>query len=169
MRLLSAAPAAKYRPMPAPEYRCRKAAQPDQPVITRFQLEMALETERLRLDAATCARGVQAVLDDPGKGAYFVCERAGRVIASLLIVPEWSDWRCGHVWWIHSVYVIPEERGTGAFRRLYEHVRSLVQAEESLRGLRLYVDKTNVSAQNVYRKLGMTDEHYALFEWMKTF
>jgi GNAT superfamily N-acetyltransferase len=147
----------------------RRATHKDCETITRFQIAMALETEKLRLDAATCALGVRAVFDDPGKGSYYVCEENGAVIASMLIMPEWSDWRNGQVWWIHSVYVLPEERGSGAFRKLYEHVQGLVSADPTLRGLRLYVDKSNVSAQMVYKKLGMTDEHYSLFEWMKTF
>jgi GNAT superfamily N-acetyltransferase len=148
---------------------CRKASDADAGTITRFQIAMALETEKLRLDPATCALGVRAVFDDPRKGAYYACEKDGEVIASLLILPEWSDWRNGEVWWIHSVYVLPEHRGSGAFRALYEHVRSLVAADDRLRGLRLYVDKSNLSAQKVYKKIGMTDEHYSLFEWMKTF
>jgi GNAT superfamily N-acetyltransferase len=148
---------------------CRNATLSDHPLITKFQLAMALETEKLKLDPDTCSRGVRAVFEDTRKGAYYVCEREGQVVGSLLILPEWSDWRNGQVWWIHSVYVLPEARAHGVFRKLYEHVRGLVQADENLRGLRLYVDRGNLSAQNVYRKLGMTDEHYALFEWMKTF
>ncbi|MGZ3698453.1 MAG: GNAT family N-acetyltransferase [Bdellovibrionota bacterium] len=128
---------------------------------------MALETEGLGLDPATLDYGVRAVFTDPRKGRYFVCERDGEVIASLLIISEWSDWRNGEVWWIHSVYVVPEARGAGAFRALYEHVRGIVQQSESLRGLRLYVDKRNVAAQRVYERLGMSQDHYALFEWMK--
>lgn len=137
--------------------------------IVRFQIAMALETEKLRLEPVTCALGVQAVFEDPGKGTYYVCEKSGVVIASMLILPEWSDWRNGKVWWIHSVYVEPNERRRGAFRKLYEHVKGLVSASNGLRGLRLYVDKSNLSAQKVYKTLGMTDEHYSLFEWMKTF
>ena len=45
----------------------------------------------------------------------------------------------------------------------------VVQMIPGLRGLRLYVEKKNQPAQKVYRKLGMSDEHYHLFEWMKTF
>ncbi len=84
-------------------------------------------------------------------------------------VPEWSDWRNGTVWWIHSVYVEPSLRGRGTYSGLYRHVQALVTQDESLRGLRLYVDRRNASAQKVYSKLGMSDEHYQLFEWMKTF
>jgi GNAT superfamily N-acetyltransferase len=148
---------------------CRKALHSDHETIVRFQLAMALETEKLTLDPDTCSRGVRAVLDNPGKGVYYMCANEEQVIASLLIIPEWSDWRNGEVWWIHSVYVQPNQRAHGAFRKLYEHVQEVVKENDGLRGLRLYVDKTNVSAQKVYRKLGMTDEHYSLFEWMKTF
>ena len=38
---------------------------------------------------------------------------------------------------------------------------------ENWKGLRLYVDKTNLTAKQVYRALEMTDEHYQLFEWLK--
>jgi len=33
--------------------------------------------------------------------------------------------------------------------------------------VRLYVDKRNAAAQRVYERLGMTREHYDLFEWLK--
>jgi hypothetical protein len=36
-----------------------------------------------------------------------------------------------------------------------------------LMGLRLYVDKHNKSAQEVYEKLGMNKDHYELYEWLK--
>jgi GNAT superfamily N-acetyltransferase len=148
---------------------CRRGEPKDHADITRFQVAMALETENLRLDPETCSQGVRAVFDRPHLGQYFVCVKAARVVGSLLIIPEWSDWRNGMVWWIHSVFVTPEERGSGIFRTLYDHVRSLVEQDPGLRGLRLYVDKTNLSAQKVYTKIGMSDEHYLLYEWMKTF
>ncbi len=147
--------------------RCRPALPTDHPRIVEFQLAMARETEGLTLDPATCAAGVRAVFDDRGKGRYFVAELDGEVIGSLLTVDEWSDWRNRRVWWIHSVYVVPEARGQGAFKALYLHLRGLVERDPALGGLRLYVDKRNAAAQQVYAKLGMTDEHYALFEWMK--
>ena len=39
--------------------------------------------------------------------------------------------------------------------------------ELTIRGLRLYVDKRNQAAARVYEKLGMTREHYDLFEWLE--
>jgi GNAT superfamily N-acetyltransferase len=149
--------------------RYREATPSDVPVIVDFQLAMALETEELELDREVCTRGVQAVFDEPSRGRYFLAESEGVVIASLMITYEWSDWRNGNVWWIQSVYVRPEFRKQGVYAGLYAHVQRLVQADDSLRGIRLYVDRRNVPAQKVYTKLGMNGEHYQVFEWMKTF
>jgi len=149
------------------ELQIRAATPEDAPALVDFQLRMARETEELELDRATVTRGVAAVFADPGKGAYWVAGRDGRVVASLLTTYEWSDWRDGVVLWIQSVYVIPEERGRGAYRALYEHLRRRVEESPDLKGIRLYVDKRNAAAQGVYERLGMTREHYELFEWMK--
>jgi ribosomal protein S18 acetylase RimI-like enzyme len=52
---------------------------------------------------------------------------------------------------------------------MYAYVKKMAEADSKVRGLRLYVEKTNRNAQGVYEKLGMNGEHYSLFEWMKTF
>lgn len=145
---------------------CREATPADENLIVTFQLAMAWETEGLKLDLETCTRGVNAVFKNPQYGKYFVAEKLGQVVGSLLIIPEWSDWRNAVVWWIHSVYIIPSERKNGIFSILYRFIqeRSLV---DGVRGLRLYVDHRNHHAQAVYKHLGMTDEHYSMFEWMR--
>jgi ribosomal protein S18 acetylase RimI-like enzyme len=145
----------------------RSARPEDAPAISEFQLLMARETEGLELDPETVARGVGAVFADPGRGEYFVAEAAGRVVGCLLVTPEWSDWRNGTVLWVQSLYVLPELRGQGVYRALYEHLQARVQSSPDLMGIRLYVDKRNTAAQRVYARLGMTREHYELFEWMK--
>lgn len=145
----------------------RSATIDDTATIVAFQLAMARETEDLELDEAVCTRGVQAVFARTDLGQYYVAEQAGRVVASLMITYEWSDWRNGMVWWIQSVYVSPEARQQGIYAGLYAHVKAIVQADDSLRGIRLYVDERNKRAQAVYTRLGMNGEHYRVFEWMK--
>ncbi len=139
----------------------------DIPVIAEYQIKMAKETENMKLDPATVELGVSAVLDDPSKGKYWLAETDGQVVGCLLTVPEWSDWRNGTVLWIHSVYIHPDFRKQGVYRLLYSHLKELVSTSRDLRGLRLYVDKTNTKAQKVYETLGMSGEHYHLYEWMK--
>jgi ribosomal protein S18 acetylase RimI-like enzyme len=145
----------------------RPALPGDAPAIAEFQIRMARETEELDLDRETVTRGVEAIFADPAKGTYWIAERAGRIVGCLLTTYEWSDWRNGTVLWIQSLYVPPEERGRGVYRALYDHLKRRVELDPSLKGIRLYVDRRNALAQQVYARLGMTREHYDLFEWMK--
>ena len=145
----------------------RDAHPSDRDAIVEFQIAMARETEELELDRDVLLSGVEAVFHDPSHGRYFVAEAGDRVVASLLITYEWSDWRNGTVWWIQSVYVRPENRRQRIYAGLYEHVKSIVDTQPRVRGIRLYVDRRNVSAQQVYTRLGMNGEHYQVFEWMK--
>lgn len=149
------------------EIRTREADVTDAGDIAAFQRAMARETEEVELDAAVVDRGVRAVFEDPARGRYFVAEGDGKVIASLLITYEWSDWRNGNVWWIQSVYVRPEFRRRGVYALMYEYVKGIATADPNIRGIRLYVDRRNAPAQDVYRRCGMDGEHYLVFEWMK--
>ena len=149
------------------EIRIRDAAVTDAGPIIEFQQAMARETESMELDAALVTHGVRAVFDQPSHGRYFVAEAEGNVIASLMITYEWSDWRNGSVWWIQSVYVRPEFRRRRIYARMYEHVREIAERDGGVRGIRLYVDRRNTPAQDVYRRCGMNGEHYLVFEWMK--
>ena len=145
----------------------RQAYETDSSGIVEFQLAMAWETEQLQLDEPTVVKGVAAVFADSSKGIYYVAELNGKVVGSLLTTFEWSDWRNGTVLWIQSVYIRPEFRKRSIFSHLYKHIQELVATNSDLRGIRLYADKTNTSAHGVYEHLGMTAEHYQMFEWMK--
>lgn len=145
----------------------RQATESDSANIVEFQVAMAWETEQVQLHGPTVIKGVAAVFADSSKGIYYVAEIDGKVAGSLLTTFEWSDWRNGTVLWIQSVYVQPEYRKRSIFSHLYKHVQELVASNPDLRGIRLYADKTNISAHGVYEHLGMTAEHYQMFEWMK--
>lgn len=135
--------------------------------IANFQVKMAMETENYKLDPDTVRKGVKAVFDDPSKGKYLIATKGHETIASLLIMPEWSDWRNGTVYWIHSVYVTPEFRGQKIYSQMYKFLKEMVKNDTEIKGLRLYVDKTNLAAQKVYKALGMTKEHYDLYEYLE--
>ncbi len=137
-------------------------------IIADCQIKMALETENFALSPDKIHAGAKEVIQDPSKGKYFLAlDNNDNFQGMLLTIPEWSDWRCSTVLWIHSVYVLPEHRGKGVYKKLYGHIKLLVQNSDQYSGIRLYVDKSNASASSVYQKLGMNDEHYSLFEWMK--
>lgn len=136
----------------------------DADTLARFNSAMAWETERKKLDPKTVAQGVRAVLDHPEHGFYVVAASSADVVSSLLVTFEWSDWRCGQFWWIQSVYVAPETRRAGVFRQLYEFVNAKASKEPDVCGIRLYVEQSNQTAQNVYTALGMQATAYHIYE-----
>lgn len=146
----------------------RKASLSDLETIASFQEAMSHETEGLTLNSNTIRAGVKAILHDSDKGQYFIATVNHEAAACLLITYEWSDWRNSTVFWIQSVYVRPENRRAGLYKMLYNHVKSIALASDTVAGIRLYVDRTNTTAQKTYASLGMNGEHYQVFEWMKS-
>lgn len=136
-------------------------------IIIDFQKAMAFETEGLRLDDQSVNQGVRAVISDPQKGTYYLAHKGGIALGSLLLIPEWSDWRNKTVLWIHSVYLRPEFRSQGIFRHMYQYLQEMIERDDSYAGLRLFVDKRNIKAKGVYEALGMSNEHYELYEWLQ--
>ena len=143
----------------------RRGESKDADTITEFMLAMALETEGLVLPFEKLNPGIMAAIEDEIKGEYYIAEIDGDIAGSLMITREWSDWRNCWVAWIQSVYTRPEFRGKGVYKSLYDHVKQIVR-ERGYGGIRLYVEKTNTNAQNVYEKLGMDGNHYRFYEWM---
>jgi len=84
-----------------------------------------------------------------------------------MVTTEWSDWRNGLFWWIQSVYVKALYRRQGLYRKLYEHLKSLANADSHVCGFRLYVEHDNHIAQKTYRSLGMDETGYKLYEELK--
>jgi GNAT superfamily N-acetyltransferase len=145
----------------------RKGKLSDVEHIAELQIQMAQETEGLKLDKEVVSRGVRGIFRKPARGTYWIAEEKDNILGMLLAIPEWSDWRNGTVLWIHSLYIVPRARGQGVFKKLYMNLKKQVEQSPKLMGLRLYVDKRNKSAQEVYEKLGMRKEHYDLYEWLK--
>ena len=124
----------------------RKGTLADTETIVQFQKNMALETEGKTLQEFAIKSGVTEVIKDTQKGTYLVAEYEGHIIGSLLITYEWSDWR------------------KGVYSHLYDEVKKLSFSVKNICGIRLYVEKENIIAQTVYKKLGMHDTKYLLYE-----
>jgi hypothetical protein len=50
---------------------------------------------------------------------------------------------------------------------MYDYIKQLVLQRPNVSGIRLYVDNTNISAREVYTRMGMNGDHYRTFEWIK--
>jgi len=142
----------------------RLAQKEDASALVEFNQAMALETEGKRLDAEILRGGVEAVFRDTQKGFYVVAEEGGKIVGGLMITFEWSDWRNGWFWWIQSVYTLPDFRGKGVYRLLYEYVKKSAAEAKDVCGSRLYVEKENTAARQVYEKMGMEISHYLMYE-----
>ena len=131
--------------------------------IARFQVAMAMESEGTTLNLERVTRGVTMAMADDAKGRYIVARIDGKAVGSLMLTREWSDWNCQWYWWIQSVYVEPQHRKKGVYKAMYSKVKQMAQAE-NVSQVRLYVDKTNTSAQQAYQRLGMDETHYLIYE-----
>ncbi|NKF50757.1 GNAT family N-acetyltransferase [Shewanella sp. WXL01] len=142
----------------------RKALNTDLDSLVAFNQAMALETEGLKLDEQTLQRGVKGMLEHSERGFYLVAEVEGAVIGSLMVTFEWSDWRAEQYYWIQSVYVSPEYRRKGIYSALYNQVKQIARDKNDGRCFRLYAEHDNHNAHSTYKKLGMSESHYLMFE-----
>ena len=152
--------------MPA-ALKIRRATVRDAAVLVEFNRAMALETERKDLWPRVIGAGVRALLRRPDSGFYSVAELDSKVIGALMVTKEWSDWRNGDFWWIQSVYVRPEHRRRGVYRRMYAYLNKLAARDRAVVGFRLYVEQNNRRAQSTYRASGMERTHYLVYEHLK--
>ena len=125
---------------------------------------MADETEDKGLNPETLEKGITYLLAHPKEGLYLVAECNGHACGSLMLTFEWSDWRNGRFWWIQSVYVLPSMRRRGVYTALHTESIRLAKQDTQACGIRLYVEKENINAQQTYYSLGMYETHYQLFE-----
>jgi ribosomal protein S18 acetylase RimI-like enzyme len=139
----------------------------DLDVLVEFNRALVSETEGKELPLDVVTVGVETLLNRLNLGFYLLAEKNGNVVGSVMITTEWSDWRNGLYWWIQSVYVRPEFRRQGIYRKLYEFVKQKAEQEQNgLRvcGFKLYVERQNTTAQKTYKALGMKESYYNIYE-----
>lgn len=149
--------------MKNPDYTIVRGEVDDIESIVQFQAKMAMESEGTTLDLEKVTNGVTAAMNDESKGIYWVAKVNGKAIGSLMVTREWSDWNNEWYWWIQSVYVLPDYRKHGVYKAMYSTLKEVAK-ENKVSQIRLYVDKTNDPAQQVYQRLGMHESHYLMYE-----
>lgn len=142
----------------------RKARPEDTQALVDFNQAMAMETEGLQLNTDTLLRGVTRLLSSADRGFYLVAEHDNEILGSLMVTFEWSDWQAKDYYWIQSVYIRPQSRRQGIYKRLYQQVKQEAEQSGGAASFRLYVEQDNQTAQNTYEALGMSQSHYLMFE-----
>jgi len=134
------------------ELSVREATREDVDLLAGFTLEEAREAEGRVLDPALARRAVEAAFSLQAASRYWIASRAAPV-GSASVTLEWSDWNAGHYWWLQSVYVVPEARGSGVVGRLVEEIVRAARAAGAVE-LRLLVHGDNQRAIAAYRRDG---------------
>ena len=141
----------------------RQAVASDVPTLVEYNQALAKETENISLDKTILSTGVQKALERKDC-QYFVAELDDKVIGQTMVTSEWSDWRNGEMWWMQSVYVHVDYRRRGVFPTIFWHIEKLAESNPDVKALRLYVMHDNQVGRNSYKKLGMDDSGYLVYE-----
>ena len=147
----------------------RNAGASDIELLVAFNSAHAAEVEDKGLNAEVLRKGIAHLMDEPRDGFYLIAEvldesdQTQVAAGTLMVTTEWSDWRNAYFWWIQSVYVLPEHRRQGLYSALHNEVAARAKTANAC-GLRLYVEKDNTGAQATYRKHGMDESYYLMFE-----
>lgn len=155
-------PTSDEDPAAAGGYVIRRASVTDLDALVAFTLREAEDAEGRRLDPQAARRGVEGGFTDPPHATYWVAEAAdGTVVASTSIVTEWSNFHGGCYWWVQSLYVAPDHRGTGLVERLLDRLAAAAEDAGAL-DLRLYAHRDNARALRVYGRYGFQPSPYTI-------
>lgn len=132
--------------------------------IVECNCRLGLETEDKTLDRGVLTDGVRRGMSSPQMCRYFIAEADGKPVGMTMVTFELTDWRDGVIWWLQSVYVMPDFRNFGIFRRVYYHIAELAKNSDDVRALRLYVLTDNHRAVKTYEAMGMSHAGYEVLE-----
>lgn len=143
-------------------YTIRAALPSELAILVDFTIREATETEGNEPDPAAVRRGVAAGLDGSAPVSYWVARSSsGEPVGSISVVTEWSNFRGGSYWWIQSLFIVPEHRGSGLVELLLDTAADAAREAGAL-DLRLYVLESNHRAIAAYRRIGFETAPYAI-------
>ena len=146
----------------ATPYTIRDALTSDIDTLVAFTLQEAYKAEGLAKDVEAVTRGIRGAFGDPRPAVYWVAEASdGAVVASISVTTEWSDFHGGYYWWIHSLFIVAEHRGSGLLELLLDHIEEAARRTGAL-DLRLYAHQSNDRAHRAYRRCGFTVAPYII-------
>lgn len=145
----------------ADRYRIRDAVPTDIDSLVAFTIQEALEAEHLELQEPVVRRGVTAAFGNAPLARYWIADVGGRAVGSVSVTTEWSNFHGGHYWWIQSLYILPEHRGTGLLGQLIDHVVRMAQAAGAI-DVRLYARSSNERALRAYVRSGFERSPYVV-------
>jgi len=144
------------------QYLMRKALLTDLETLVRFTEQEAKETEGAAPDPDAMRNGVKSGLDGSAPSTHWVAQtESGVVVGAISVVTEWSNFRGGYYWWVQSLYIVTEHRGTGLVDSLLSAVAETARTAGAL-DLRLHVLRSNQRAVSAYERCGFEVAPYAI-------
>jgi len=144
------------------QYTIRRATHDDLDVLVDFALHEAKETEGCDADPRRLRLGVKSGLEGSAPATYWMAEsQNAKPVGEISVVTEWSNFRGGYYWWVQSLFIVPEHRGTGLVDLLLDFVAAESRAADAL-DLRLYVLQSNHRAIASYRRCGFEVAPYTI-------
>ena len=134
--------------------------------ITKFNSELAFETENKYLEPDTARKAVEKLLADPDSGfSVIALEKDKETPVAFLDAYLAFDYsRNEQQCIILSTLVSKEHRRRGLFNKLYAAAIKKLRAKKG-RYMRLFVEKDNKNAMEAYKKIGFKESNEELFEF----
>ncbi|KAH0485213.1 MAG: uncharacterized protein KVP18_004353 [Porospora cf. gigantea A] len=137
----------------------RKAGLDDAEVLAGFYRQLALESEGRRADLDLLRKSVQHSLTS--QSTHILLIQVGpHPVASLRFRDHWNVMKAAYVYDIDGVYVTPEHRRQGLYRKLFKAVRDLAGLNPVLR---VEVEEGNTGAQEALKHMGLTRSSALIF------
>ncbi|MGC9308760.1 MAG: GNAT family N-acetyltransferase [Thermoplasmatota archaeon] len=139
-----------------------RATMNDAEAIARNNLDLRLETEKVRMDADLVVQGVRSLIAHSDWGFYLLAKEKRQVVGQVMVTYEWSDWRNQSIWWLHRIYVNKKWRRRGVFKQLFQRLKREAE-RNNVYALRVYLHEDNSEAGAVYSHVGMERSPFLIF------
>lgn len=143
-------------------FEIREARPSDAPQILAFITELA-EYERARHEVIASVVDIERSLFSEGATAHgLICLREGQPMGFAVFFFSYSTWLGRNGLYLEDLYVTPEQRGTGAGKKLLRHLARIACANDCGR-LEWSVLDWNEPAINFYKSIGAQPQD----EWVR--
>ena len=128
---------------------------------------MAHETEGKSLDKSRVTESIQRLINLPTYGHYlFIIDNFKKLFCGMNMVTYEYDFNNDKtVMWLQSVFISENYRMKGLFRKLLAANENFVKGKANFKqSIKLYMEKNNYKAEQVYFKLGFKTTNEVLYE-----
>ncbi len=140
----------------------------DHDMIVDMTCKMAVETENLVLERDIVSGGVESFLKNENYGKYFLAyNKEKNIFCGMSLITYEHNLLIGKIiTWIVTVYVDENYRNQGIFRKLFTaNSEFIIGGENFEKSVKLYLDKNNHKAEEVYKRLGFSQTQDVLYEF----